>query len=155
MASLEEVTGDLLTVETQYIAHQCNCTTKYGKGLSAALFAKCPYADTYNKRQQPSAPGTIEVFGDGLTRRFVINIYAQYGPGHPRSSGDSAAQRLEWFSQCLEQIELIGGLQEIAFPWNIGCGLAGGRWSQYEETLRQWAHASKAQRVLLVKLEGA
>ena len=153
MAALEEVTGDLLTVNTQYIAHQCNCVTKYGKGLSAALFSRFPYADTYHTRRQPSPPGTIDVFGDGMTQRFVINMYAQYGPGRPRSTDDSAAMRLQWFVQCLEQVEAIESLQEIAFPWNIGCGLAGGQWAQYGDTLRQWAEASKAQRVLLVRLE--
>jgi len=40
--------------------------------------------------------------------------------------------RLQWFKQCLAEIEkVIRDTDVVAFPYNIGCGLAGGDWAQY------------------------
>ena len=53
------VEGDLLSIETDYIAHQCNCVTKAARGLAKALFAKYPEANIYRQRgMQPDKPGT-------------------------------------------------------------------------------------------------
>ena len=152
MGKLVTSNGDLLTVETQYIAHRCHCVTTRGTRLSAALFRRFPWADTYTTRQQPSPPGT-EVFGDGRDQRFVINIYAQYSPGRPRKGDDSAEVRRQWFAVCLRQISALPGLCGVAFPYLIGWGLAGGDWAAYSAMLGDWAEAAPAERVLLVKKE--
>lgn len=153
MSELIVIDGNLLEVDTQYIAHQCNCVTPHGKGLSAALFCCYPWADTYSRRPQPSQPGTIEVFGDGHAQRFVINMYAQYGPGKPRRHDDTAQMRLQWFADCLRQIGSLPGLREVAFPYLIGCGLAGGNGDDYYAALNEWAETGPCERVLLVRKE--
>ena len=63
MSSLSYITGDLLTVETTYIVHQCNCITTYGKDLSAQVFAAHPEANTYARTGYIRVPGTISVHG--------------------------------------------------------------------------------------------
>jgi O-acetyl-ADP-ribose deacetylase (regulator of RNase III) len=151
MGELIEISGDLLESNVQYIAHQCNCVTNYGKGLSATLFRRFPWADTYSNRCEPSKPGTIEVFGNGNAQRFVINMYAQYNPGKPRGPHDTAQIRRQWFADCLEQINSLPELREVAFPYLIGCGLAGGDWSMYSQMLNDWAKASSLKRVFLIR----
>jgi O-acetyl-ADP-ribose deacetylase (regulator of RNase III) len=126
-----EVAGDLLKADTEYIAHQCNCITTYGKGLSASLFKRFPWADTYSNRRTPSVPGTIDVFGNGQAQRYVINMYSQYNPGKPKRPDDTSEQRQKWFYDCLTQISAISGIEEVAFPYFIGCGLAGGNRNDY------------------------
>ena len=75
----------------------------------------------------------------------VVCMFAQWAPGkpghfdryYPSSHNDTALNRLQWFCQCLREIDEnkdIDGLP-IAFPYNIGCGLAGGNWSLYREAL--------------------
>jgi O-acetyl-ADP-ribose deacetylase (regulator of RNase III) len=151
MNKIVEITGDLLETDAQYIAHQCNCVTTYGKGLSAALFRRFPWADTYTGRVKPSEPGTIQVFGDGKSQHFVVNMYAQYNPGKPKKTQDSALDRQQWFASCLQQIGTIPNLREVAFPSLIGCGLAGGDWKVYSQMLHDWAEMGNYDRVLLVK----
>lgn len=151
MSNITEVSGDLLEMDTQYIAHQCNCVTTQGKGLSASLFKRFPWADTYTGRSQPSTPGSIQVFGDGVAKRFVINMFAQYNPGKPRPVKDTAHQRQKWFADCLQQIGALPDLQEVAFPYLIGCGLAGGNWEVYLRLLEEFADTHIKHRVILVR----
>ena len=151
MSALLEIPGDLLDSDAQYIAHQCNCVTTHGAGLSKVLFARFSWADVYSNRRAPSQPGTIEVFGNGREQRFVVNMYAQYQPSRPRSARDSAGQREQWFVQCLEQIAAIPGVQSVAFPYGIGCGLAGGNWERYRTMLEEWADKSGVEQVILAR----
>jgi uracil-DNA glycosylase len=134
--------ADLLGCDfIQLIAHQTNCVSKKGKGLSASISKKFPYADFYSDRIQPSTPGTIEVRGGGTPRdKFVCGMYAQYYPGGSDDSrGDGALQRIEWFRGCLDKIKKIKNLRSIGFPYNIGCGLAKGDWKTYRLMLENFA----------------
>ena len=129
---LKFVTGDLLSVDCTYICHQCNCVTSCGKGLSFALFQKFPYADIYKERKEKSAPGHIIVKGDGRKERFVVNMMAQYYPGPAKYSNDSTTKRLQWFQDCLDEMSCLATEHAtFAFPYKIGCGLAGGSWDEY------------------------
>ncbi len=149
--------ADLLDATEDYICHQCNCVTTTPYGLSAQIFQKFPYANIYAQRtlnpgsknfarpDTQSAPGTIDVIGN------VINLYAQYGPGKPNGFNDSIEQRKTWFKNCLNQ---IGALKpkSVAVPYNIGCGLAGGVWSEYETMLTQFAGDNMNVQVVLYKI---
>lgn len=90
-----------------------------------------------------------------MTQRYVANLLAQYYPGRSLYTCDSSAKRLEWFRGCLKELARHPLLQNpshsIAFPYNIGCGLAGGRWTDYEAELKGFAQAIEA-KVVLVKL---
>lgn len=144
---------DLLLSDAQFLAHQCNCSTRVARGLAAALFAAHPYADTYACRGE-RRPGTIDVFwpAEGRGVPGVINCNAQRGPGRPRGRADSAEQRLIWFQECLAQISRLEGLQSVAFPHNVGCGLAGGDWGAYERLLVSFAESMPAVDVVVCRL---
>lgn len=123
----------------QIILQQCNCVTSKGKGLSASIAERYPHADFYSDRSSPSKPGTIEVRG-GKGDRYVCAMYAQYHPGAPsKKDGDTAAQRLAWFGMCLKKVSKIKNLKSVAFPYQIGCGLARGDWYLYVGLIDQFA----------------
>lgn len=143
------VDGDLLDASEKFICHQCNCTTTYAKGLSASLFHRFPWAECYRRGGQRT-PGTIQVCGDGVSQRFIVNMFAQYGGGKPRGR-DSQAARLDYFRQCLGQIAKLPGLESVAFPFLIGCGLAGGDWTRYHAEIERFAGIAKVP-VVLYKL---
>ena len=80
----------------------------------------------------------------------VLNLFAQWelgAPGKytrvkPSPPSDSAATREHAFKNCLLKIGALTGTNRpssIAFPHNIGCGLAGGTWKNYERMLKQFA----------------
>jgi len=119
---MKVVECSLLDAPTQYIAHQCNCISQGAAGLAKQIFAKFPDAAYPNQRVRN--PGTISVHNDR-----VINCYAQWVPGKPVEN-DTQAMRLQWLRQCLWAMTRIPGIQSVAFPYRIGCGLAGGNWER-------------------------
>jgi len=145
---LEIVKGDLLVAKEKYIAHVCNAVSNQAGGLAYYLFKKYPHANIYKNRpypyipQGPDFPGHIVKSGDGSEeKRFVINMIAQYYPGTPvsvNSLKDGTQKREYYFSRCLYAITYISDLESIAFPYKIGCGLAGGNWEAYLRMIRSF-----------------
>lgn len=150
--------GDLLQSKADFIAHQCNCITTKSKGLSSLIFEKFPYADIYSSRTKPDKLGTIIVCGSGQdndpAQRYIINMLAQYYPGSSRYPRDSEERRLAAFQQCLDQIVQIPNISGkcIAFPYGIGCGLAGGNWEKYENILSDWSCCVKEKYDIIVHI---
>lgn len=146
------ITGDLLDAPEQYIAHQCNCLTTYAAGIAKQIFTKYPYADDYKNRifncqidQYAELLGQIKVHGNGEDNRFVINMFAQLFPGQPKfpnSAKDGSLARESYFKKCLDNIAAIPGLKSIAFPYKIGCNLAGGNWDNYQRMIDRFADAN-------------
>jgi len=141
--NVEVVFGDITNSEARYIAHQCNCVTEYSLGLAKSIFEKFPYSDCYQGRKEKDVPGTIKIFGNGVDQRYVINMFGQYYPGKPRHS-ENQNDRISYFRKCLEEITKITDLESIAFPKNIGCGLAGGNWSEYFNEISIFASKTNA-----------
>ncbi|MEX0597198.1 MAG: hypothetical protein WD512_11915 [Candidatus Paceibacterota bacterium] len=89
--------------------------------------------------------------------RYVACLFAQYRPGKPslqedNFKQDNFKQRLIWFEHSLQ--DLTNFLIEIshkenldtikvAFPYMIGCGLAGGRWDDYINAIESWTLSLK------------
>jgi O-acetyl-ADP-ribose deacetylase (regulator of RNase III) len=163
MQSTENVSvieGNILTATEQYIAQQCNCVSVKTHGLSREIARKFPYADLYARRKggkNIDKPGTITVCGDeSKNERYVICMFSQYGISKPGSYGqkdvcDSFQQRLKWFKKCLELISELRP-QSIAFPYKIGCGLAGGSWTQYKKCIDDFAQLNPHTKVVVYKL---
>lgn len=157
MDYLTIVNGDLLEATEDYIVHQCNCVTNHSKHLAKSVFDAFPYANTYkNRSKDPTThhtPGTIDVKGDGINQRYIINAYAQYYPSKSKYSNDSYEKRLQWFEECLQKISQIKDIRKksIALPYNIGCGSAGGNWETYCEVIKDFANKEKIH-VTLYKL---
>ena len=133
-----------------YIVHQCNCKTSRGRtlraaGLSAHIFKVIPEADIYsNERTYQRVPGNICI------REKVVNLFGQRCPGKV-TARETAAQRLAWFQKGLDELEnflkqeaeacsgMVDMLPPVAFPYKIGCGLAGGNWPDYWSCIQQFA----------------
>jgi hypothetical protein len=131
-------TGDLCVAaqhpKISYIAHQCNCTTRVAQGLAKQIFDTFPSANVYKSLEDDRA-GTVKIRGK------ICNLFAQYNPGKPTAS-ESSQMRLLWFKKCLRLLrdELDPATtKSIAFPYRIGCGLAGGHWPHYRAALQEFA----------------
>ena len=157
-ANISAVDGDLLDSTEQYICQQCNCLTTRTFGLSAAIAKKYPYANIYRGRKQPDIPGTIKIVGNGHDQRYIICMLAQYNKSKPNPLGkhDSFVDRQRWFRACLDRIGLLDrkdhALQSIAFPFEIGCGLAGGDWEAYRAMLFQFARQHPSVKIVIYRL---
>lgn len=137
MSRVTRINGDLLETDVQYIAHQCNCRSRNVAGLAKAIFSKFPWADITGKTREVKKFGTIDIRGNGEDKRYVINMFAQVYPGPitRKSSLEDENKRKLAFLRCLKQISEIPDLESIAFPYGIGCGLAGGDWEFYSRAI--------------------
>ena len=62
-------------------------------------------------------------------------------------------RRLAWFEECLKYVEwCLPDLHSVAFPYLICCCQAGGDWSEYEASLREFAERLPDVRVTLSRL---
>ncbi len=164
----EDTAGDLL--DWPVIVHQLNCLTVKPHGLAEAVARAYPWADVYGERPpagrrnlttEPAEPGTIQVRA-GLDRT-VVGILGQWDfgrpgpgyPGRPKTWADTAGARFEWFVSGLEHLERWVDRHQpatVAFPHQIGCGLAGGSWPRYRRAIDEFAARVRA-RVVVVRLD--
>lgn len=126
----------MLDAKEDYIVHQCNCITTTSYGLSSDMFKKYPYANTYRKGVIKRQTGNIHVAGKEGEKKIVA-FFAQYKPGKP-THVETEKKRREWFQECLNKFALLRP-NEVAFPFGIGCGLAGGKWNFYMDMIETWA----------------
>jgi len=158
---LEYRRENILFTDCKYIVHQCNLVSRGAGGLAKDLFYKFPYADVYKQRDSNYQPdrrllGEVDIKGNGVDQRYVINLYGQFYPGRPRHNQgfDSYDMRETYFDKALNGVNGIGGinkikdLDSIAFPYKIGCGLAGGAWSFYEKILEKFSDIVNANVVI-------
>lgn len=160
--SVKVINGDLLESNAKYIAHQCNVLSQKAGHLAKSVFNKYPYANVYgsrkrliNWRESRDRPGTISIMGDGLNNRYVINMFAQIFPGSPRfpdSISDGHNAREKYFINCLKEISKISNLDSVGFPWQVGCGAAGGNWERYRSFIDEFALNLKAD-IFIYRLE--
>ena len=167
---LNEITGDLLEIDTDYIMQQCNCVTVHAHGLSKAIGDKFPECRIYQKRrslvdrncaieEDRAEPGTFSITGR------CINLFAQYRPGkpgvpylkkaYPGKYEDAAADRMRWFTEALERVGKHFPSDvpvTIAVPHQIGCGLAGGDWQSYKALLTAFVTKNEHITLTIVKL---
>lgn len=136
----------------KYLAHQVNQITSHAAGVAKEIFIKYPYSNNYKLRilrnyiSDPNKLGTIDIFGDGLLNRFIINMNAQFYPG-PGSNKkiedkeiDTDSYREQYFKSCLDEISKIKDINSIAFPFLIGCGMANGNWDNYYKMLEDFSN---------------
>jgi hypothetical protein len=66
---------------------------------------------------------------------------------------DSNDARIDSFKKCLAQIgEALQERDTVAFPYKIGCGLAGGDWKIYGKMLADFAEEHATLQVVVVEL---
>lgn len=144
--NIETRIGSILDGTDQYLVHQCNCQTTNSAGLARAVFDKYPASNTY-VTGKARIPGTIDVIKIGVNDRHVVNLYGQCKPGRAKHE----TRRLEWFHSGLDELATVietepankDRIVSVAFPYEIGCGLAGGKWTDYLRLINEFAEAHK------------
>lgn len=153
------IEGDLLTHPCNYLVQQCNCQTSSAAGLSKAIFGRWPSANTYvSGRANKRRPGHIDVIpvsnsNSNSNGKYVVNLYGQNWPSKPRGD-ETAAQRLLWFHSGLQRLvqhlmQTANDKLVVAFPHFIGCGLAGGKWSDYDAEINNFANLVRPYNVVV------
>jgi hypothetical protein len=144
------VDGDLLKFPCDLIVHQTNCTSKSALGLAEKIFKAYPKANTY-KSGEKREPGTTTIIKITDYLR-VANLYGQFLPG---KNEDKKYNRFSLFK--LGLIDLERQIEErnliVAFPFNIGCGLACGHWPDYKNEIDKFAKRNPQHDVYIVKLQ--
>jgi len=160
------IEGNLLESGEPVIVQQLNCLCCKGHGLSQVIATRYPYADVYSLRRPAvgkkniaiptdhGVPGTIVVSrpidsSDETTKNpIVVGLFGQYDYGKPgvspRSSlsQDNYKLRCEWFKSCLDKLREFlseAGVTSVGVPYQIGCGLGGGNWNDYQKMLEEFA----------------
>ncbi len=160
------VKQNLLTVPVEVIVQQCNCVTVKASGLAENIANAYPYANIYLTRPAKSAPGTVELCRPSATESgpVVACLMAQICPGKPGAWSkkyrvnpelDMATARERLFEQCLDQLSTLcaeNNWTTIAFPYGIGCGLAGGSWAKYERMIYLFSKRLSHMQVLICQL---
>jgi O-acetyl-ADP-ribose deacetylase (regulator of RNase III) len=163
--------GNILTATEDYIVQQTCCTACRAHGLSEAIAAQFPHGNPYKIRkpvaprknfaclEDRGKPGTCLILGDGTPeKRWVACLMGQVAMGKPGvydSVGlpDSREDRERYFQAALEDLaSRIPEKSSLAFPWKIGCGLAGGNWCVYQKILETWCSRNPGFRVTLYQL---
>jgi O-acetyl-ADP-ribose deacetylase (regulator of RNase III) len=146
---MKESHGDLLQSEAKFIVHQCNSHGVAG-GLAGVINRQFPHADIIRnppglpglaETNHPKYPGNIIIKGNDNGKRLVICLMGQFYPGGPAQAGsfDDAEHRARWFGEALGKMEQIPDLESVAFPFQIGCGIAGGNWVAYRKLIADFA----------------
>lgn len=170
--SLQIIDGDLTTCSADCIVQQCNCLSIIPYGLAMDIKQKLNI-DPYGRRRRETKNcavkedrdqvGTTTIFRrkSGIPR-YVACLFAQFAPGKPEiyfreitAGSDTEANRRRWFVKCLfdlsEQLQDLPDVKSVAFPYLIGCGLAGGDWKSYNDMILKWAGKHLHLQVYLVR----
>ena len=141
-----------MKAKEKYLCHQCNCLTDHAAGIAHTIFTRFPYADIYSPRAHleygpknlipGQEPGKIMICGNGDDQRYVVNMFGQLYPGKPKfpdSQLDGSVARRRYFRSCLQLLASMSDLHSVAFPYGIGCTLAGGAWEEYQSDIETFA----------------
>lgn len=152
---IKVVEGDLVNSKYPIFCHQVNCRGAMGSGIAKQIRDKYPEVyesyktsiDSFREYgEKPLGHAIVSPTHDG---RFCVNLFAQDNYGRDKQYTDYQA-----FNNCLEELAMeLSSIDEdktIAFPYGIGCGLAGGDWHVISMLLKNFA-ASIQQEVVVVK----
>ena len=152
--------GDIVNDDYPFFCQQVNCKGVMGSGLAKQIRDKYPYVYTEYRElvdRHKNLLGHIQlVHMTGVNQRICINMFSQDGYGRDKQYTDYDA-----FRNCLDVIanELMsyspnGHYHTIAFPYKIGCGLAGGDWNIIKKMLEEFSEKVEQKVVVVTKENG-
>jgi O-acetyl-ADP-ribose deacetylase (regulator of RNase III) len=131
MVRIEE--GDLLECDVSVIAHQVNCKGAFGAGLAGQIAERWPackrsYENHVRAHNSGELLGTVLVW-EGQ-EKTVVNLFGQDEPG---PNTDDLV--LYTAVQSLKDYMISDGIEVVALPWKIGCGIGGGDWDEIKHMI--------------------
>ena len=126
--------GDLLDINTDYIAQQVNCRGVMGAGLALQIRKEYPSSyDMYRAICQKYAPE--ELLGRMFICGHIINVFGQLNYGRNR---DIVYTNYSALIAAFQEINRqLPSDKSIAFPYGFGCGLANGKWETVLEIIKE------------------
>lgn len=128
---LEIVQGNLLEAEENLICHQVNCRGVMGTGLALALKTKYPkiyieYRNLCTFNSIDKLIGSAQIV-EVDSNKYIVNLFGQvnYGRGIVHTNYNALQRALNSTFQFAHEFNY-----SIAIPYNLGCGLAGGDWTE-------------------------
>jgi O-acetyl-ADP-ribose deacetylase (regulator of RNase III) len=137
---VQEITGDLLDVDANVICHQVNFLGTMGAGVAAAIRQKlltpAQYAEYENFcwSHHSMALGYTQFVEVAPGEKWVANMFSQ------SDHYLDVLERLTDYSALYACLHAIREFAEkhnasVAFPANVGCGIAGGDWNTVKNML--------------------
>lgn len=131
---------DIFESNASIIAHQVNCKGIMGAGLAAEIAKRYPKVEReYKYFCAPVYPssdllGTCQIVGIG-NKRYIANLFGQdaYGTYKVQTRYDALEEAMK---RLLEDATNLG-VNSIAFPYGMGCGLAGGNWTVVDHLIQE------------------
>lgn len=126
---------NILNASEQIIVHQVNELGVMGAGLAKQIKEKYPKMfEAYKKYASPDKIGQcllIRVEED----KYIANFFSQRGISRTHQTTDHKA-----FEKCLIQLSeyIKQNNMTVAFPYKIGCGLAGGNWDIVSKLIEKY-----------------
>ena len=151
--------GNIVTGDYPIFCQQVNCKGVMGAGLAKQIRDKYPsvyldYKELCNNHEG-SLLGHIQlVHQSGVNSRICVNMFAQDRYGRDQRYTDYKAFKncLNTLAKSLESYSAKGHYNRVAFPYGIGCGLAGGDWYIIKGMLEDFSNQVK-QEVVIVSLK--
>jgi O-acetyl-ADP-ribose deacetylase (regulator of RNase III) len=137
------IEGDILESNADIIFHQVNCQGVMGSGLAKQIRDKYPnvYQDYKNYCNQHKPE---ELLGTICCSRYnelncICNVFGQLNYGTNKVQTDYAAVKKALFVQrrILKDLYWQYPNCKLAFPYKMGCGLAGGDWNIVYEIIEE------------------
>jgi O-acetyl-ADP-ribose deacetylase (regulator of RNase III) len=117
--------GNLLNAETDVIAHQTNCLGAMGAGLALQIKKRWPVVyEQYHEKCLKSFPD--ELLGTCFLTGNIAHLFGQLN--YDRNSRMTNYEALYTALNMLRVQMKDKDWKSVAFPKNIGSGLAGGHW---------------------------
>ena len=149
---MKVIEGDILNIKNGVIVHQVNCQNAIGAGVSGAIIGKYPQVETaYHYLCRFKKPK--DLLGSFQSIRIdrgleIINLFTQLDYGNSKKTGKVYTD----MPLLIKQLHTICHARKdkvtIYVPYGIGCGLAGGDWTEIEKG------CADLDNLVAVKLEG-
>lgn len=130
------ISKDITTIKSGIILHQVNCQNAMGSGVALALFTKWPIVkELYHKEFETQSKE--ELFRQLKivpisSKIIVLNSFSQfdYGTHKVQTDMNLLKNNIKKAHDMAKERETI-----LYLPEFVGCGLAGGNWSELLEYL--------------------
>lgn len=141
--------GNIFDTHCQVIGHQVNSEGVLG-GLAKEVFERYPEClASYRNACSSRRPivGHV-IFVEAANKKFIANLVGQKFPGAATDYAYLCSALLETKSALK-----FFGLNSLALPYKIGCGIGGGNWEIVKAIIFEIFGNSKEE-VVIYKLEG-